>query len=79
MSQGHLRNLSLADYLKFLEHIGCKCVRTKGGHLHYTRKDLARPITVQSHIDPVPEFIVKQHLRALKLTRDEFLKEFYTM
>lgn len=59
-------------YRKFLEEQGCKCIRTKGGHEHWARVDLNRPITLQSHIDPVPEFIVRQHLRYLALSREEF-------
>lgn len=79
MSTRHLRNIDLGDYLKFLNHIGCKCTREKGGHVHFTRSDLARPITVQSHITPVPEFIIKQHLRALNMTKEKFLETFYLM
>lgn len=73
MSPG-LRNIPLRRYRKFLEEQGCKCIRTKGGHEHWTRADLNRPITLQSHIDPVPEFIVRQHLRYLALDREEFEK-----
>jgi predicted RNA binding protein YcfA (HicA-like mRNA interferase family) len=79
MSAQHLRNIALRDYLKFLEYIGCKLIRERGGHLHYSRKDLARPITVQSHIDPVPEFIIKNHLRILNMSRKDFLDQFYLM
>jgi predicted RNA binding protein YcfA (HicA-like mRNA interferase family) len=79
MSTHHLRNISLSDYQKYLEHIGCKCTRSKGGHNHYTRKDLLRPLTLQSHIDPVPEFIIKNHLRILGITKAEFLDKFYLM
>ena len=67
-----LRNVPLRRYRKFLADIGCKCVRTKGGHEHWTRVDLDRPITLQSHIDPVPEFIVRQHLRYFGMSREEF-------
>jgi hypothetical protein len=35
-----------------------------------------RPITIQTHIDPVPEFIVKQVLRHLKMDRKDFFKTF---
>jgi predicted RNA binding protein YcfA (HicA-like mRNA interferase family) len=71
MSPG-LRNIPLRRYRQFLTKAGCKCVRTKGGHEHWTRADLNRAITLQSHIDPVPEFIVRQHLRYLGLDREEF-------
>lgn len=73
MSTKHIRNVSLRDYRTFLEKIGCKLTRTKGGHHHFTRGDLLRPLTLQSHVDPVPEFIIKQHLRSLGMTKEEFL------
>jgi predicted RNA binding protein YcfA (HicA-like mRNA interferase family) len=79
MSTRHLRNISLKDYCKYLEHIGCKCIRTKGGHYQYTRSDLGRPLTLQTHIDPVPEFIITNHLRVLNISKTEFLDVFYTM
>lgn len=79
MSTHHLRNIPLKDYLEFLTHIGCNCIRVKGGHAHYSRKDLNRPITIQTHIDPVPEFIIKNHLRILNLSKKEFLDAFYSM
>jgi hypothetical protein len=79
MSTKHLRNISLDDYRKYLAYIGCKCTRTKGGHEHYTRNDLLRPLTLQSHISPVPEFIIMNHLRILLKTKKQFLDEFYSM
>lgn len=53
MSTQHLRNIGLEDYREYLNHIGCKSTRKKGGHEHYTRHDLLRPLTLQSHISPV--------------------------
>ena len=74
MSTEKLSNISLADYELFLQKVGCNHVRTKGGHRHWTRKDLNRPITVQTHVDPVPEFIIRNALRTLSLTKDDFFK-----
>ena len=78
MSSQHLRNIGLKDYCNYLEHVGCKCI-TKGGHYQYARKDLGRPLTLQTHIDPVPEFIIQNHLRVLGISRKDFLDTFYTM
>lgn len=68
----HLKNVSVRDCRKFLTKVGCHQNRSNGGHEHRTRYDLLRPITIQSHIDPVPEFIMKQILKALEVDRDEF-------
>jgi hypothetical protein len=72
MSSHHIRNVSLQDCRKFLSKVGCKKTRTSGGHEHWTRADLPRPITIQTHIDPVPERIMKQILTALNLDKEKF-------
>ena len=68
-----LSNVTPDKYRKVLKSLNCKCNRSKGGHEHWTRVDLKRPLTFQSTINPVPEFIIKQHLRYLKLSRNKFL------
>lgn len=70
MSQ-KIANLPLRKLRKLLEHQNCKHTRTSGGHETWTRKDLLRPIVIQTHIDPVPEFIVKQVMRSLDIDRDK--------
>ena len=72
MSANPLKNVSLKECRKFLLKIGCQHKRTTGGHEHWTRSDLLRPITIQTHIDPVPERIMKQIINALEIDRDEF-------
>ncbi len=73
MSGSHLKNVPLKLYRDFLKEKGCVCNRSNGGHEHWTRNDLLRPITIQSHIDPVPEFIIKNGLRLLGLTKKDFI------
>ena len=65
MSTKKLSNISLKEYRLFLTNCGCKYIRTSGGHEIWSRTDLNRPITFQTHIDPVPERIIKQALRIL--------------
>ena len=74
MSTRKLSNISLSDYRRFLLSQGCKCIRTSGGHEHWSRTNLPRSLTLQTHISPVPERIIKQHLFYLKIDRDEFLE-----
>ena len=79
MSAGKLSNIPVKDFGKFLEHQGLKLIkdsRGQGGHEKWSRSDLDRPITLQTHIDPVPEFVVKQVLRHLQMDRETFLKAF---
>lgn len=64
-------NLPLSKVRKLLEHEGCKQIRESKGHDKWSRQDLLRPITIQNHIDPVPEFIVKQIMRTLNLKNSD--------
>lgn len=74
-----LSNIPVVKFRKFLESQGLKVIkggRGRGGHEKWSRKDMDRPITIQTHIDPVPEFIVKQVLRHLKIDRATFFSEY---
>lgn len=73
MSTKHLRNIPLKLFRNFLIEKGCECNRTTGGHEHWTRSDLKRPITIQTHVDPIPEFIIKNALTQLGLTKQDFI------
>ena len=77
MSTKKLSNIPLAKFKKFLESQGLNVIKGakgRGGHEKWSRKDLNRPITIQTHITPVPEFIVKQVLRHLEMNKAEFFK-----
>lgn len=74
MATNPLKNVSLKECRKFLTKVGCQTKRTNGGHEHWTRFDLLRPITIQTHIDPVPERIMKQIINALEIDRAELKK-----
>ncbi|HET6401966.1 MAG TPA: type II toxin-antitoxin system HicA family toxin [Candidatus Kapabacteria bacterium] len=69
---GKTSNISRADFRSYLSAIGCKCIRTEGGHELWTRHDLKRPITLQTHVDPIPEFILKNCLRGLGIEKANF-------
>lgn len=72
-----LSNISLKDYREFLTNACCKCVGINSGHEKWTRRDLSRPIMVQTHIDSVPGFIIKNALRSLELSRKDFFDILY--
>ncbi len=72
MSTIHLRNVSISKLESFLELCLCKYIKNKKGHIQYTRTDLTRPLPFQNHIDPVPEFIVKNLLRGLSYSKNDF-------
>lgn len=68
-----LKNVPLKLFREYLTSKGMKIIRTKGGHEIWGGSCVSRPIVLQSHIDPIPEFIVKQCLRTLKVDFDDFI------
>ena len=67
-------NLPLSTVRKILKHQGCNLLHHDKGHEKYSKKSLLRPIVIQNHIDPVPEFIVKQIMRTLGLSNQDMEK-----
>lgn len=72
MSIRHLRNISISQFESFLELVHCKFIKNEKGQCKYTRAHLNRPIIFQNHIDPIPEFIIKNNLRLFPYSKDEF-------
>jgi hypothetical protein len=76
MNTVRLSNIALRDFRQFLFDQGCSRTSSgtkgRGGHEKWERKGLTRPITLQTHVDPVPEHIVKNCLRDLGVSRKEF-------
>lgn len=70
----HLRNIEVKTFREFLIWKGLNKIRTTGGHEIWCRSDLKRPVTFQTHVTPVPEFIVKQILRNIGSDRNDFIK-----
>ncbi len=58
---------------KFLKFVGCTLKRTKGDHFIYDRLGLDRPVVITADKD-VPVFIVRNSLRVLKISTDEFFQ-----
>jgi len=71
MSKGG-RNIPLKSFRSYLEWKGLKKIRTNGGHEIWSKTDLVRPIVIQSHIDPVPLFVVKTNLKTLGATIKDY-------
>jgi len=59
------------EFDTFLRFVGCEFKRAKGDHRIYTRKGLRRPIVVPRH-KPLPWFVVRNNLRVLELSLDDF-------
>nr|DAK03401.1 MAG TPA: HICA protein [Caudoviricetes sp.] len=71
---GRLSNISARRFRGFLESKGLKCIKTEGGHEKWARADLRRPVMLQTHVDPVPEFIVRNNLKTIGATIKELVE-----
>lgn len=71
---GKLKNISLKIFRRYLQHCGLKHIRTKGGHEIWNAQNLTRPVVLQTHVDPIPEFIIKNNLRTIGKAEEHLLK-----
>jgi predicted RNA binding protein YcfA (HicA-like mRNA interferase family) len=58
---------------KFLIYLGCTFEREKGDHRIWWRSDLSRPVVLQK-VKDLPVFIIRNNLRVLGVSQDEYLK-----
>jgi predicted RNA binding protein YcfA (HicA-like mRNA interferase family) len=56
---------------KVLLYVGCDFVREKGDHRIFWRSDLKRPIVLPRYT-PLPFFIIRNNLRLLGISWEEF-------
>ena len=68
----NFKNIPLNTFRAFLKHKGLKCISTNGGHEKWSKQNLKRPVIIQSHFDPVPEFIIRNNLRSMECSTKEF-------
>lgn len=65
-------NLSIADFRQFLADKGLTEVESgNSGHEKWNKEGMLRPVVFQTHIDPIPEFIVHNNLRNMGLTASD--------
>lgn len=58
---------------KFLLYVGCKFTRQKGDHRIYWRVGLRRPLVVPTY-KSLPIFIIRNNLRLLDISTEEYLQ-----
>lgn len=74
MTKPKLSNVKLSTLRNFLKSEGLNRIdknKGRGGHEKWSSKKCTRPIIFQSHIDPVPEFIMIQISRHLNMSKKE--------
>lgn len=75
MNTFKLSNIPLNDFRDFLKSLSCEYTPGKGGHEKWFKKGMTRQIILQTHLCPVPEFIIQNSLRDLSKTKND-LKQF---
>lgn len=58
MSTKKLTNIPIKDFRNFLSNQGLNIIKStkgRGGHEKWSKQGVERPITIQTHIDPVPD------------------------
>lgn len=68
-----LAPISRKKFEKFLIFVGCRFKRQKGDHLIYGRSGLKRPVVFPADKE-IPIFIIRNNLRTLKISHDEYLE-----
>lgn len=68
-----LTTIKRRKFEKFLIFVGCKLKRQKGDHLIYDREGLQRPVVITADSE-VPVFIIRNNLRVLKISPQEYLE-----
>ena len=69
----HLIPIHWKNFEKFLLFIGCRFAREKGDHRIYWRQGLKRPVVIPRHGE-LPIFIIRNNLRILNITPEEYLE-----
>ncbi len=59
--------------VKIFEMAGCVYVRTKGDHLIYRYPGAVRPVIIPKYKE-VPTFVIKNNMRVIGMSREEYLK-----
>ena len=69
-----LKPIPTQTFKRFLKHIGCVYVRTKGSHEIWNRKDgsLERPITFRRAKKEIPPTHIRTNLWTLNMSIEEF-------
>jgi len=69
----HLAPIHWKKFEKFLVYIGCHFEREKGDHRIYWREDLKRPVVIPRDAQ-LPVFVIRNNLRILNISPEEYLE-----
>ena len=68
-----LSNVSVKECRAVFVMLGLKKIRTKGGHEAWMKPGMTRPAIIQTHVSPIPEFILKNNIDNIGINKKDFL------
>ncbi len=68
-----LANITIREFRAVLVYLGLSNTRNKGGHEAWIKEGMTRPVIFQTHVEPIPEFIIRNNLRNIGISKEEFL------
>ena len=69
---GRIVPIPWKQFERFLLRVGCELIRQEGSHRVYWKNDLKRPIILPTY-KKLPVFIIKNNLRLLEMTNEQYL------
>ncbi len=69
----HLGPINWKLFEKFVLFVGCKFERQRGDHRIYSREGLKRPVVFPADKE-IPVFIIRNNLRVLGISVEEYLE-----
>lgn len=69
----HLAPINWKEFEKFLLFVGCTYERQKGDHRIYWRAGLKRPVVLPTYRS-IPVFVIRNNLRILNISVEEYLE-----
>ena len=71
----NIKTIKTSLFIKFLEKNGLKLIRQKGDHLIYSRKDLPRPVVIQSKFKEQSILVIKNNLKVPGISYKDFIEQ----
>lgn len=73
-----IRPTSYTVQIKIFEAAGCKYSHTRGDHLVYNYPGAIRPVVIPKY-NEVPVFIIKNNMKVIGLSREEYLQILHSL
>lgn len=69
---GKYSNISVSRFRNILKALGLEQVRIKGGHEMWFKAGMLRNVVFQTHEEPIPEDIIKNNIKTMGITKEQF-------